>query len=464
MRYVLLVWWVVLATGCPDRPIAEQVPIQQPVFGKRIPVTTDLDILFVIDDSQSTRDKQALFAANDKNFVDRLESFPTRPNMHIGVVTSSIDLGDGAPGGPACHPASATDGRMQNASRDPSLVCSPTSDHFLSDIARPDGTRQVNYSGTLAEALSCISHVGESGCGFEAPLEAMKRALDGSRRENDGFLRKGAFLAIVMLTDEDDCSADPRLYAGSAGGPEDFRCTQAAYRCDHAISASAPGTYADCKVRRDTLLTDPDAYATFLSTLDGPPGVAVALIAGDPTPAIATGALSFPGHTQALALQPSCHATILGNPAIARPAIRLDEFRRGFGDHGLFSTVCQSDYSQAVDDIGTLLFNAISPCLEGTIDPHDLDATKPGLQLDCSVTEVADAYSDAPIEHVVRRCAMLDDDHADPGDGSACWWVKRNPSCATATQLELEVERAAAPAAGTVVDVSCAGAAMTPAL
>jgi hypothetical protein len=463
MRHVLVGCLAVLATGCPDRPIAEQVPVENAVFVKRIPVSADLDILFVIDDSQSTRDKQALFAQNDKNFVDRLEGFPIRPNMHIGVVTTSIDLGAGAPGGAVCHPASATDGRLQNASRDPSVTCAPTRDRFLSDIARPDGTREVNYSGTLDEALSCISHVGEAGCGFEAPLEAMKRALDGSHPENAGFLRPGAFLAIVMLTDEDDCSADPRLYADPGGGPEDFRCTQAAYRCDHPISASAAGTYTGCKVRRDTLLTDPDAYATFLAGLQGPPGIAVALIAGDPTPAIDTGTLSFPGHTQALALEPSCHATILGNAAIARPAIRLDAFRQRFGDHGLFSTVCQSDYSQAVDDIGTLLFNAISPCLEGTLDDRDFDDLMPGLQIDCSVTEVADAYTSAPVEHVVRSCAMLDDDHPDPGDGSACWWVKRNPSCATATQLELEIERRTAPPAGTVMQVSCAGS-LTPGL
>jgi hypothetical protein len=83
----------------------------------------------------------------------------------------------------------------------------------------------------------------------------------------------------------------------------------------------------------------------------------------------------------------------------------------------------------------------------------------PGAQLGCAVTEVADAYTSAPVEHVMRRCAMRDDGHADPGDGSACWWVKRNPSCATPTQLELEIERAAAPAPGTVVQVDCAGAA-----
>jgi hypothetical protein len=459
MRFVHLVWLAMLVTGCPDRPISEDNPLQASVFSKDIPVSADLDILFVIDDSGSTRDKQALFAENYQNFVARLESFPTRPNMHIAVVTSSIDVGAGAPGGGACHPASTANGRMQNASRDPSLVCAPTDDWFLSDLARPDGTRQVNYRGTLAEALSCISHVGENGCGFEAPLEAMKRALDGSRPENAGFLRQGAFLAIVMLTDEDDCSADPRLYTqpDASTGADDFRCTQSAYRCDLPISPSAPGAYTNCKVRRDTLLNDPADYATFLSGLQGPPGIAVALIGGDPSSDIQTGELKFPGRTQPLALTPSCHATILGEEAFARPALRLDDFRKSFGDHGLFSTVCQSDYSQAVDDIGTLLFKAISPCLEGTLDETDIDEVKPGLQLDCSVVDVQDAYTAAPVEQVLRRCPMLDDDTPDVGDGTACWWVKRNPACDTPTELELQVERSASPPQGTVVQVSCAG-------
>jgi len=444
MRCSVLVL-AILVAGCPDRPISNSIPEQGAVFSKHVPVSADLDILFVIDDSASTRDKQALFAQNYKNFVARLES-------------------PGAPFGAACHPASATDGRMQNASRDPSLACAPTTDHFLSDLARPDGTRQINYTGSLDEALSCISHVGEAGCGVEAPLEAMRRALDGSRRENDGFLRKGAFLAVVILTDEDDCSGSPQLFAqpDGTGGPDDFRCTQSAYRCDTSISTLGPGAYTGCKVRRDTLLTDPDAYAAFLSGLQGPLGIVVALIAGDPKPTIDTGVLRFPGHTQALALQPSCDATILGGAAFARPALRLDAFRQRFGDHGLFSTVCQSDYSQAVDDIGALLFRSISPCLEGTLDDSDVFPDRPGLQIDCSVTDVQDAFGPARHEQVLRRCAMLDDDHPDVGDGTTCWWVKPNPACDTETQLELQIERSDAPAPGTIVDVSCSGQRVEP--
>ena len=38
----------------------------------------------------------------------------------------------------------------------------------------------------------------------------MKRALDGSNPENEGFLRDDAFLAVIFVADEDDCSAFSR--------------------------------------------------------------------------------------------------------------------------------------------------------------------------------------------------------------------------------------------------------------
>src|SRR5262249_13490511 len=148
---------------------------------------------------------------NFHNFVAALDRFPTgRPNLHIGVVTSTVDTGSGQS---SCHPVTGQSGLPQNTALDPAFPCAPpTADRFLSDVAQGGG-RLVNYSGTLDQALSCIAHVGDRGCGFEETLEGMKRALDGSRPENAGFLRSAAFLAVVILTDEDDCSAQPSLFA-----------------------------------------------------------------------------------------------------------------------------------------------------------------------------------------------------------------------------------------------------------
>lgn len=447
-----------LATGCPDRSIAPADPVAATVFSKDIPVEANLDILFVIDDSGSTRDKQQVFAQNYQNFVAALAQFPTGlPDLHLGVVTSSVDVGRDV-SSLACHPARGTDGVLQNAPRDPRATCAaPTGDRFLSDAAAPGGGRVTNYRGALADALACISSVGDTGCGLEAPLEAIRRALDGSRPENAGFLRRGALLAVVILTDEDDCSADPQLFAQPpvAADSRDFVCAQQAYQCEPAITAVGPHT--GCRVRHDGLLRDPRDYAAFLAGIKGPAGVAVALIAGDPSPSLATGPLTTPLQ-QSVAVLPSCSATINGTFAIGRPALRLDEFRAALGDRGLFRSVCQADYSGALADVGKLLRKALSPCLEGTIDDRDVDDTSPGLQLDCAVSELVDPGTAIAVETLIPRCRMIAAGEPDLAGRPACWWVASDPACETETGLALHVERGAPPPPGSVVRVSCAGA------
>jgi hypothetical protein len=445
-----------LATGCPDRSLAPSEPVAATVFSKDIPVEANLDVLFVIDDSGSTRDKQQVFATNYKNFVAKLAEFPSGlPNLHLGVITSSIDVGRNV-GGAVCHPASGTNGALINAPRDPRATCaSPTTDRFLADLGAPGGGRTVNYTGSLPDALSCISSVGDGGCGFESPLEAIRRALDGSRPENAGFLRRGALLAVVILTDEDDCSADPQLFAQTpvADDSRDFTCALAAYQCDPAMSAI--GMHAGCRVRHDGFMHDPRDYASFLIGLKGPAGVAVALVAGDPTPNIATGELTTPIR-QSVAVLPSCSATINGTLTIGRPALRLDEFRGVFGDRGLFRTVCQADYSGALSDIGKLLLKALSPCLEGALDTRDRDPGAPGLQPDCAVADVEGAGTAGEVETLIPQCKMIAAGRPDLA-GAPCWWVAVDPACETETQLSLHVERRAAPAPGSVVRVSCVG-------
>ncbi len=83
-----------MLAGCPDRSIATVNPQDQGAIIKKIPTSADIDILFVIDNSASTTDKQTIFAQNFPNFVAALDAFPTgRPNLHIGVVSTTIDIG-----------------------------------------------------------------------------------------------------------------------------------------------------------------------------------------------------------------------------------------------------------------------------------------------------------------------------------------------------------------------------------
>jgi hypothetical protein len=87
--------------------------------------------------------------------------------------------------------------------------------------------RQVNYSGgpnALPNVFSCLAKgVGVGGCGYEHQLQALRVALNPQQvgcdsqgknctdvnMANVGFVRTGAYLAIVLVTDEDDCSAEP---------------------------------------------------------------------------------------------------------------------------------------------------------------------------------------------------------------------------------------------------------------
>src|SRR5215471_10769209 len=81
------------AAGCPDRTVALVPPQQQGQATKFIPISSDIDILFVIDDSPSTADKQAVFVSNFPKFVQALDAFSGgRPNVHIGVISTSVDI------------------------------------------------------------------------------------------------------------------------------------------------------------------------------------------------------------------------------------------------------------------------------------------------------------------------------------------------------------------------------------
>ena len=427
---------------------------------KQFPTSPDLDVLFMVDNSSSTEDKQMTFAQAFPTFVAAIDTFPSgRPNLHMGVISSTADLGpDAAALTGACpSPNMFSDGRLQNP-----LGSDCPSGLFIEDIADGSG-RDVNYTGTLEDALSCIAPVGAAGCGFEAQMLATQRALDGTHPENAGFLRADADLMIVMLTDEDDCSViDSSLFtmpASSVGGLSDYRCQPMfAYDCDQPITAgSGSATYTNCVTRHGGPLLDPDTVAQLLAPIKDPSQTAVALIAGDPETTIMTGALTFPDNvTQDPALLPSCTTTLSDGPAIGRPAIRLNDFMSHYGPRGSFHSVCQPDYSQALTDIaGSMSTMLASACLASNVDPTDTDATMPGVQLACTASDNLDYPSGQQI--AIPQCPMSDVTLPDPSGPRPCFWAQTDESCTSqaGSTLSYHVERATPAPAGTVVRITC---------
>jgi len=329
--FLLLVPACGLYFGPGGEPAPALPPPSQADARPRPPPTRDVDLLFVIEGGQSMHDMQMQLSLGLADLATRLDALSGgRPNLHIGVTTTSVSTGS-AGFGTRC--ANGDDGALQ----DRSIVagCTPPSDLYISDVALPDGTRATNYPAiqSLASEMQCIVGGDPDGCAFIAPLEAMERALDGSQPGNAGFLRDGAALVVVVLAADDDCSAKPSLFAlpPDQAGLGTIRCAVAGYGCNAPISPTLPGDYWNCSVRTGGDLRDDSDYVDFLTTLRDPARLGVVVIAGDPSDEIRTGTGYTPG---LLAVLPSCTATINQNPGFARPGDRLWDFAVGVGLQG----------------------------------------------------------------------------------------------------------------------------------
>jgi hypothetical protein len=179
-------------------------------------------------------------------------AFSPITDMHIGVISSSLG-GLGSKQCAASEPGRNNDDRGHLLARGKSTDVSAAGDlHFLAwypDVEKnkdkdrhPDPpvpkTTEVGDLGAAFRDL--VVGVGQSGCGLEAQLESVYRFLvqpdpwtsidtsskvatygpttsvdDTLLRQRAAFLRPDSLVAVIMLTDEDDSSADPLSFDGS---------------------------------------------------------------------------------------------------------------------------------------------------------------------------------------------------------------------------------------------------------
>ncbi len=201
-----------------------------------------VDILFMIDDSYSMHPKQEELKAEFPQLISRLKGFADAKLpawYHIGVVTS--DLGAGTLDGSGCSPG-GLGGKLQALGRGADakackIVGNDTSTGVPAnyiDYNQLTGDSNLPAGQDLPTTFQCMASVGDGGCGFEHQLESVYRALHDVPKENEGFLRDDALLAVVFLTDEDDCSAPPDsdLFGSDTdtlkkyGRQDSLRCTR----------------------------------------------------------------------------------------------------------------------------------------------------------------------------------------------------------------------------------------------
>ncbi len=262
-----------LLGSCLERPIGSQQPVTTNVLTDNLVnnAVDKIDLLFVIDNSLSMADKQKLLGRAVPDLVDGLlqptcvnregqpvgrvdrgtcpegavPEFQPVDDIHVGVITSSLG-GYGAS-------VECTASALPNSEQGVDMA------HLLGSLPRgaavaptaveggfSSWTKDSDHDQFIGELRGLVTHAGERGCAWEAPLEAWLRFLvdpyphtkivrqpcsasDDAQRcvgpetnaageqlidttlleQRRRFLRPDSLLAIIMLSDENDCSFLP---------------------------------------------------------------------------------------------------------------------------------------------------------------------------------------------------------------------------------------------------------------
>lgn len=249
----------IVASACMSRPVGTTEPQTSNLYVEpiQIDLIDKIDLLFMIDNSASMGDKQELLAEAVPQLVNRLvvprclsatgavtertslteacpagsePEFRAVQDIHVAVITSSL----GAHGAPepvgGCESMPRGDDRSLLLPSVRSDLASYNNSGFLAWDPRgklmPAGENEAQRLGQHFSKM--VEAAGEDGCGYEASLESWYRFLidpepprtlavvDNNTvvqaidmdvlAQRAAFLRPDSLVAIVMLTDENDCS------------------------------------------------------------------------------------------------------------------------------------------------------------------------------------------------------------------------------------------------------------------
>jgi hypothetical protein len=335
-----------------------------------VPGTAKVDLLLVVDDSLSMDPYQQALAQNLATFIDQLFSSAIAIDLHVGVTNTSVSSATSVGGVQTTYTSGPIVGGVQVIGKpypagslvavlDPAGAVTPgllAYDPVVYGTVYGGwgGQRMLSTGGISVASLQALFkdnvRQGDFGSGKEQPLRAMKAAIDKAHRvggENLGFLRDDARLAVVILTDEDDCSQ-------SSG----TMLTQ-----NQENSASSPGCH-NLAWKFATAPTDPepklDPLSMYVSSLDTDVGHApiVAVVAGfDPAtldPARCTTNIPGVGSTQAFE-SPDRLDAFLGMLSSAHPG-------RTFKD-----SIC-SDFGPSLVKIAELMIPQTMPLQQAPDD------------------------------------------------------------------------------------------------
>jgi hypothetical protein len=371
------------------------------------PPMNALDVIFVVDDSISMSQEQAILSTSIFHLIATLTTprvdwpYPAVDDVRIAVITTNMGFSADGESGDAYWPGDMVaacqgfgdDGKFQEMAVSsvsiqdgvipcwgvpgecpPDWVCAAEGssvDTFCQDPNPGSSTScpalDGDYAGTtvadpnsaLALQVACLTSVGTQGCGFEQQLASVARAT--SRENQAWFFRENAGLGIVVVSDEDDCSMDDA--AGLFATPE--VADQSAMKINIACGENPE------------YLHDPawfiDAFAAAKGGVEA--AVFVAAIVGVPQ---GTGCEGLGDAIPGCLLQPEMQLAALqpeGNtwyyaPActremgavevtIAYPGRRFVQLAESMGDNAFVYSICNDNWMPAMESFAAIMADAV---------------------------------------------------------------------------------------------------------
>ncbi|MBH23300.1 MAG: hypothetical protein CMH57_02330 [Myxococcales bacterium] len=359
-------------TSCNSHTVE---PFSQNVAAERTDIVTSagvnkVDILWVVDNSGSMCEEQADLRENFNAFVQELVDVGA--DFQLAVITT--DMEDPSQSGrfqnePNNDPGG---GQQCNVIVDISQCPTPANGQELPPlIIKSSDPRYQDSEGNpdvekIQRDFGCSATTGTTGTGFEMGLEAARRALSPALTEsfNAGFLREDAFLAVIFLTDENDCSD---------GGTLDL------------VNGNI------CEWERDKLIPVQEFVEYFqgLKTdVNGDPDPSQLIVAGILAP---TNGSNFDRPDE---VEPSCTSTNMNGDVTGRgfAGYRYQEFIESF-ENSYEDNICNPPFNGALQAISTLIADVVSDrCLQAPPLTCETDADCTGACVEKGNNKFCEAF------------------------------------------------------------------------
>jgi hypothetical protein len=402
--YVFLAVAIPLLGGCLERELKPLNPCLVSGVVAEIAVTNvdKIDLLFMVDNSQSMEQEQEalrlqfprlinILTSGDKN-ADGVQDFPPAKDLHLGVVSSDLGL-PGLEGVVENCNLLGDEGRLLNTANAELAamagMCSATTYNppFLAY-----NRENMDDPARLANDFSCIATLGIDGCGFEQQLESMLKAvwpgadesvtfvtdpagfgmfgMAGPGFPNGEFIRNNpnegpSLIALVLVSDEEDCSSRrmDHFVPGASPNGLNTRCYFEGLRGAES-NLFQVNRYIDLfkllRPGQENLvifagivgvpqrLTTEDVLANYDFDVPGQSEAYMDMILGAEEMIEMVNDMGTPDVPEDDGIRPSCDR---GPMARAYPPRRIVEVAKGFGSNGVIASICQEDFTPAINAI-----------------------------------------------------------------------------------------------------------------